>query len=589
MSSSSKKYKIVFSLSFLIVVIIMILFFNFGLTFNNDAEQNGTNKEVISNEVESKKDNDENYEKINGMKVLSLEEGLDLLYSNEKNDNVDIKQTSIDEHVRRIRNVKIVGFYNYMDARSMYLDGVEASGEVYDDVEIMIEGDSRDENADYSKLKKGNKVEVICTIMKPYKAAESEQDENDESKRAFRVYNATYSDEEVNKKIVHLYTDENIEDNIDKKYEDKDKIFKFEDIYDDMVTISNENLERAMNLFDGVKFRVRAKADKCFTVYDAPYLKYTIDNDDTSISTNSEVKYISGQINFIGELRDTKESLRYITKDYFSIELEKVINFDSSDFKYQYKDYRKEVSYLYADKEIKKGYQDFIYKFNVDYTYDINLIRLDDNLEPYDFTKDIPDVFDDKLKKIGEDKDIGIGDNVKFGKKRYKVIAVDEEDENKVLLMYDTHITDQMGIIYEIPDNSKLSKINWSDNEECIYRDSKIREYLTKDFYENSFSNADKTRIYTTKLECKVKNAKKVNEIDYVEDKIFILSDDEIKKYKLFLVNPLLTSFVRNQRYGEKSASMYRRSKILNDEYDQNTFNLKDEWSIYPTMWVNIK
>lgn len=586
-SNSSKKYKIVFSLSFLIVVIIMILFFNFGLTFNNDAEQNGTNKEVISNEVESKKDNDENYEKINGMKVLSLEEGLDLLYSNEKNDNVDIKQTSIDEHVRRIRNVKIIGFYNYMDARSMYLDGVEASGEVYDDVEIMIEGDSRDENADYSKLKKGNKVEIICTIMKPYK--ESEEDENGKSKRAFRVYNATFSDDEVNKKIVHLYTDENPEDNIDKKYEDKDKIFEFEDIYDDMVTISNENLERAMNLFDGVKFRVRAKADKCFTVYDAPYLKYTIDNDDTSISTNSEVKYISGQINFIGELRDTKESMYYITKDYFSIELEKVIDFDSSDFKYQYKDYRKEVSYLYADKEIKKGYQDFIYKFNVDYTYDINLIRLDENLEPYDFTKDIPDVFDDKLKKIGEDKDIGIGDNVKFGKKRYKVIAVDEEDENKVLLMYDTHITDQLGIIHEIPDNSKLSKINWSDNEECIYRDSKIREYLTKDFYENNFSNTDKARIYTTKLECKVKNAKKVNEIDYVEDKIFILSDDEIKKYKLFLVNPLLTSFVRNQRYGEKSASMYRRSKILNDEHDQNTFNLKDTWSIYPAMWVNIK
>lgn len=533
MSSNSKKYKIIFSVSFLIVVIIMILFFNFGLTFNNDAEQNDTNKEVISNDVEHNNDDnskdDENYEKINGMKVLSLEEGLDLLYSNEKNDNVDIKQTSIDEHVRRIRNVKIIGFYNYMDARSMYLDGVEASGEVYDDVEIMIEGDSRDENADYSKLKKGNKVEVICTIMKPYK--ESEEDENGETKRAFRVYNATFSDDEVNKKIVHLYTDENHEDNIDKKYEDKDKIFEFEDIYYDMVTISNENLERAMNLFDGVKFRVRAKADKCFTVYDAPYLKYIIDNDDTSISTNSEVKYISGQINFIGELRDTKESMYYITKDYFSIELEKVIDFDSSDFKYQYKDYRKEVSYLYADKEIKKGYQDFIYKFNVDYTYDINLIRLDENLEPYDFAKDIPDVFDDKLKKIGEDKDIGIGDNVKFGKKRYKVIAVDEEDENKVLLMYDTHITDQLGIIHEIPDNSKLSKINWSDNEECIYRDSKIREYLTKDFYENNFSNADKARIYTTKLECKVKNAKKVNEIDYVEDKIFILSDDEIKKY----------------------------------------------------------
>ena len=141
-SNSSKKYKITFSVSFLIVVIIMILFFNFGLTFNNDAEQNDTNKEVISNDVEHNNDDnskdDEKYEKINGMKVLSLEEGLDLLYSNEKNDNVDIKQTSIDEHVRRIRNVKIIGFYNYMDARSMYLDGVEASGEVYDDVEIMI-------------------------------------------------------------------------------------------------------------------------------------------------------------------------------------------------------------------------------------------------------------------------------------------------------------------------------------------------------------------------------------------------------------------------------------------------------------------
>ena len=591
-SNSSKKYKIVFLLSFLIVVIIMILFFNFGLTFNNDAEQNDTNKEVISNDVEHNNDDnskdDENYEKINGMRVLSLEEGLDLLYSNEKNDNVDIKQTSIDEHVRRIRNVKIVGFYNYMDARSMYLDGVEANGEVYDYVEVMIEGNSRDENVDYTKLKKGNKVEVICTIIKPYNEIES-------TKKEFLIFNSYYDDSELNKKTIYIYTDDNAYDGVDDKYNNKDKIYNLNEIYDDLADISNENLERAISVFEGIKFRVRAKAEECYKVHEGFYLKYKIDNGEEKDDNPLEDKNINGQINFIGSVvvKEKNESLYYLTKDYFSIELEKALDFESmkKDFKYQYKDYNGEVSYLYANQEIKKGYQDLIFKFHVDYTYDINLIRIYENGELYKADDGILDVFSEKkLKKVGKDNDIDIGDSVSFGKNlMWKVIAVDGEDKDKVLILYDTHITNQMGIMYDPDENSELSKINWSDEDSCVYRDSKIRNFLIKDFYNKYFSNSERSRIYTTKLECKVDNAKNVDKVDYVEDKIFILSDDEINNYKLLLVNPYLTSFVRNQRYGEKSASMYRRRKVLNDEYDQNTFNLKDTWSIYPAMWVNIK
>ena len=133
-----------------------------------------------------------------------------------------------------------------------------------------------------------------------------------------------------------------------------------------------------------------------------------------------------------------------------------------------------------------------------------------------------------------------------------------------------------------------IPKMSWTTKESATYIDSDVRKYLNEEFLNKYFVSQDINRMYTTTLDIVIENYNSNTTYDTVKDKIFILSDDDIDEYKWTLTDPIATSFVRNQRYGIKQASMYRRNKLRDDEHKQNTYNMSDKWSVYPLVWINI-
>lgn len=184
----------------------------------------------------------------------------------------------------------------------------------------------------------------------------------------------------------------------------------------------------------------------------------------------------------------------------------------------------------------------------------------------------------DKIKRITVDKNIGISDRIYFGNDLiWQVIAKDDLNPNKVLIM----LTPEDAEV-------KVGKMNWSDSDECGYKDSKIRKYLNETFLREFFKQEDINRMFITNLVCKVENWGLKEEIYYVDDRMFVLSDDDIKKYYDTLIDPIKTSYVRNQRFDRKQASLYRRSIKGKDEHKQDTYHYTETWGVYPAVWINI-
>lgn len=573
-------------MAYAIIIILMILFFDIGTSKNSDITENETiNISKTTCAEDATIGNGTIDEKSNT--TISLDRALELLYNDEKNENVEVYEKDIDHHVRIIHNVSFSGTYSDMDFDSFYIDNVVTENKTYNNVKITTEVSKEDsenyKNQNVDNLRIGDKVDVICSIVNGLDFIDdSVKDRYREEYDDFSIYYPQYSDSENKKLIIKTYRDD--KDELLDKYSDKDKIYDLYEFYDDLATISNENLKRSDKIFYGIKFRVTAKCTKQFNVYDHYYLQYDIKNDNMNIG--DEKLRINSQYNFIGT-NDNNESKYSLTKKYFSLPIKSLLN----DKEYKYKDYNREQALKLENKEVKKGYQDFIFKYTTTYTSDIQLINLTEELsqigtldsngksEEYinDTTKESTES-SNGLKKIGNDKTIDIGDRVLFGNNLcWDVVDIDYKDKNKILIM----LTDD-----SVKDN--IPTMSWTSKESSSYLDSDVRKYLNDEFLNEYFTNEEKNRMFTTTLDVSITEYNGKTSYDTLSDKLFILSDDDIDEYKYTLTNPIDTSYVRNQRYGIDRASMYRRNKIINDEFKQETNNYKEKWYVYPLVWINI-
>ena len=153
---NNENFKLIFGIIYASIIVLMILFFNFDnidrFLYNNketnidtydntkyinaDDNDNDNNKQN-NNDIDNTEDaNDEG--NIKEEKTISLDRALELLYNNEKNDNVEIYEKDIDTHIRIIKNVSFSGTYSSMDFDSFYINNVSTKNKTYNNVRIRI-------------------------------------------------------------------------------------------------------------------------------------------------------------------------------------------------------------------------------------------------------------------------------------------------------------------------------------------------------------------------------------------------------------------------------------------------------------------
>jgi hypothetical protein len=352
-------------------------------------------------------------------------------------------------------------------------------------------------------------------------------------------------------------------DELAQKYSDKEKIYELDEFYDDLAAVSNENLKRSDKIFYGIQFTVNAKCIKKLDIGGDYYLEYKIKSEDGKAGDDSLI--INSQYNYVGS-DNNNESKYYLTKNYFLLPIENLVE----NKKITYDDKVRRAIIL-ENKENQKGYRDLVFKYTTTYTSKINLVRIDgDNGEEQEQA-----VF---TKKIGVDEKIYIGDRVLFGNNLYwDVVDVDYKDNNKILIMLTNDSVEE-----------NIPRMSWTSLKSSTYKDSDVRKYLNETFIGSYFTDIDIRRMYTTTLDVVVRYSNKRTEYDIVNDKIFILSDDDIDEYKYILTDPIATSFVRNQRNGSEKISLYRRRTTMGDEFKQDSDRVSEKWLVYPLVWINI-
>lgn len=136
--------------------------------------------------------------------------------------------------------------------------------------------------------------------------------------------------------------------------------------------------------------------------------------------------------------------------------------------------------------------------------------------------------------------------------------------------------------VAEIKDNIALLHSTFtmpfdkSFDEKKSYKTGKIRNYLNGDFYSKSFDEKEKSRIINYHIDYVDDNDLKQK----LEDKIYILSDEEIKKYYTDLnINYINSGEILNTRsiideYTYVNDDYNERNRFINDRYiDELNFN----------------
>lgn len=536
MKFNNYKNKIVWCIVYIIIIIAAVLFFNLDddqlLSTNNDTAPKGP---------------------------ISLDEALELLYSDKEDENVEFYENDIHTHIRIVKNVSFSGTYSKMDFDNFYIDNVVTQNKTYNNIAIKMRmpyGTGKDEgleNVNVDNLRIGDKIDVICSIANGL-------DFLNPSKR--EDYKHKYDDFLIYEKIM-VKAERDDYDELAQKYSDKEKIYELDEFYDDLATVSNENLKRSDKIFYGIQFTVNAKCIKKLDIYGNYYLEYKIKRKDGKAGDDSLI--INSQYNYVGS-DNNNEDKYYLTKNYFLLPIENLVE----NKKITYNEKARSAIIL-ENKENQKGYRDLVFKYTTTYTSKINLVRIDggndEEQEQAVFTK-----------KVGVDEKIYIGDRVLFGNKLYwDVVDVDYKDNNKILIMLTNDSVEE-----------NIPSMSWANKKSSTYKDSDVRKYLNETFIGSYFTDMDIRRMYTTTLDVVVRYSNKRTEYDIVNDKIFILSDDDINEYKNTLTDPIATSFVRNQRYGPEKISLYRRRTTMGDEFKQDSDRVSEKWLVYPLVWINI-
>lgn len=642
------KYK---TLILYVIVMLAISFFLFAVVLNNDENNETSNETTTSSEtyeslesIESEtseeiKESLENVESSNNIesetkttenesqettiksnngsiieslskqnKIISLEEGLRLLKNDIEDENVIVKQLDVNEHKKYIKNVCIEGFVNQVRISEFYLDDVRAGEKVYKDFILPY----YTADVDYEKvfkLRKGDKVTAVVTICEKYS---DEYDRySDDNDRDFHIVVEDYND--IGKVYLDFDTIEN-EDEIELKYKDKEKTYNFEDVYEDLTHVFSENYYRGMNIFKGIKIKTKAKVDSLLSIYDHCYFSYKLQKP----ILDSDKKYDTAIMNYLGYDNKQKTGL-------YAFSNESILVYKGDKEKHS----NTEVNLIAEIDRLKRSttYEDIVFKLGVR-SRDIKFSILeDDNKNEKSETSSkvnnikelkletFGDVYNnlDKVKVVGQDKiylyddccfghvsmdiekeitnpDTGVAEKAVVNKVVpliWKVINIDEKDDNKVLLLLETP-----GII---------DKMTWSDSSTPVsYKDSSIRKFLNGDFYNNHFSSSDKSKIFESEIISTIFKSfydKIADETITTRDKVFILSSQEIKDYNRFFFDQYQTSFIRDQRYGKERYSLYRRNTIVFpygqgtkvEDHEQETYKRDEKWYVYPAIYVDAK
>ena len=545
MKFNNYKNKIVWCIVYISIIIVAVLFFNFD-----------DNDQLLS----TNNDDTDLYDDIDTSTKgpISLDEALELLYSDKKDENVEFYENDIHTHIRIVKNVSFSGTYSKMDFDNFYIDNVVTQNKTYNNIAIKMRmpyGTGKDEgleNVNVDNLRIGDKIDVICSIANGLDFVDPSMREANKHK---------YDDFLIYEKIM-VKADRDDYDELALKYSDKEKIYELNEFYDDLATVSNENLKRSDKIFYGIQFTVNAKCIKKLDIYDNYYLEYKIKRKDGKAGDDSLI--INSQYNYVGS-DNNNEGKYYLTKNYFLLPIENFV--ENKKITYNEKVRR---AIILENKENQKGYRDLVFKYTTTYTSKINLVRIDG----WNDKEQEQAVF---TKKVGVDEKIYIGDRVLFGNNLYwDVVDVDYKDNNKILIMLTNDSVEE-----------NIPIMSWASKKSSTYKDSDVRKYLNGTFIGSYFTDIDIRRMYTTTLDVVVKYNKRT-EYDIVSDKIFILSDDDIDEYKYTLTDPIATSFVRNQRDGSEKISLYRRRATINDEFKQASDRVSEKWFVYPLVWINI-
>ena len=546
MKFNNYKNKIVWCIVYISIIIAAVLFFNFD-----------DNDQLLS----TNNDDTDLYDDIDTSTKgpISLDEALELLYSDKEDENVEFYENDIHTHIRIVKNVSFSGTYSKMDFDNFYIDNVVTQNKTYNNIAIKMRmpyGTGKDEgleNVNVDNLRIGDKIDVICSIANGLDFVDPSVRENNKHK---------YDDFLIYEKIM-VKAERDDYDELAQKYSDKEKIYELNEFYDDLATVSNENLKRSDKIFYGIQFTVNAKCIKKLDIYDDYYLEYKIKSEDGKTGDDSLI--INSQYNYVGS-DNNNESKYYLTKNYFLLPIENLVE----NKKITYNEKARSAIIL-ENKENQKGYRDLVFKYTTTYTSKINLVRIDGGNDK----EQEQAVF---TKKVGVDEKIYIGDRVLFGNKLYwDVVDVDYKDNNKILIMLTNSSVEE-----------NIPRMSWASKKSSTYKDSDVRKYLNGTFIGSYFTDIDIRRMYTTTLDVVVRYSNKRTEYDIVNDKIFILSDDDIDEYKYTLTDPIATSFVRNQRNGPEKFSLYRRRTTMGDEFKQDSDRVSEKWIVYPLVWINI-
>lgn len=183
--------------------------------------------------------------------------------------------------------------------------------------------------------------------------------------------------------------------------------------------------------------------------------------------------------------------------------------------------------------------------------------------------------FHENPSKTPNMKYVTINDSIKW-------IVLDYDEKEGKALLFSEKILD--GYPYS---DSGLND-SWSD--------SKLRKFLNEEFYNKAFSNAEKNNILTTEL--KTVSSSSDDKQDESNDKIFILSDEDIKNYYPDWKSRIgkMTSYAaKSVPYddGEKNTGSYW-IRGRNQYVSGHNGNMYWEWfrkdisGVRPAMWVKV-
>lgn len=242
------------------------------------------------------------------------------------------------------------------------------------------------------------------------------------------------------------------------------------------------------------------------------------------------------------------------------------------------------VRYNNAEKALaSKDYEEAYLTFKALYKFKDSQVRANSILKDHPSVAQIGDII--TLGKYEQDNNKSNG----MEEIKWKVL---EKGENGKMLLISKYALDCRNY------HSSPKQVTWEESE--------IRGWLNTDFYSTAFSSAEKAYVKTSKLENDGTNDFKVNGGNSTNDRVFLLSTDEVKGYFPKTIDRIciatnyaqtrgteLDGITRACRWWLRSpgSTLYSAASVKLDGFilDLGTPVSIDKAFIRPAIWVEIK